>query len=353
MLGSVVAVTFPRSLAYRTGRLRVDASGLHLDDELVAARSELAGGLIAESERDTHAWLFGDGGRFALRFRTPSIKQSNQLLAALELAPEQRAPLILLKAGPLTRWAWLLPTVLGVGVVPVAFLLLVLPDGMQVPIAATIVALVVLSPFAFQLLGAKRVQLGVDGVTVHQVWRERFVAYRDIERVEYWKAFRVRRQQFLPRGFTLHLRDGATIRMRTAEARQVTGQGEEADDDYIATTIRQRMDRPAGQPLPGLEQGDRSMADWLAALRALRSRDGGYRSTQVTDDELWSALEDGTLEPRCRIAAAIALATGASADDQKRMSHAAAASASRLFRDAIEATQAGDEAELTRLIARL
>ena len=355
VLGGLVAVAWPRSVVRRRGRVKVDAAGLHLRGKLVVPRAELGGGVQAENDDTSCVWLFGRDGRFALLVEPKSRKKSRKLLAALELLPDQQAPLILLKAGPAARWAWLLPAVIGGGgIVPIVLVLDTLDESLQLPVGALLAAAIAAVPLAFQLLGAKRLRLGTDGVAVRRLGRERFVPYDDIEGVELWKPHRHRTSEYPPRGFTLLLRGGDKLRLRTAEARQLLGSGNQAEPDYIAATIRARLGIvPETHPPAVLERNERSTAEWIAALRALCSREGGYRTAHSTADELWRVLEDPALPPKSRAAAVIALAAGASGDERKRLGFAAASSASRTFRAAVSAAQTGDDAALATALSRL
>ena len=348
-LSLLAAVGFPRLVSHRSGRLRADSAGVHMGEALVAPAPELGGGITSAADHETHVWLFRLSGRFALRVRVKSPAEGRELLSALGLAPHQRTARVLLKAGPLTRWAWLIPMVLGVGFVPVAIVFATL----EVPalVGILVLALALSVPFAFQLLGAKRIDIGTDGFAVNRTGFRRFVAYREIEQVQDWKPHRRRSREYPPRGVSVVLRNGRKLRLRTAEARQISGSGDEAEPDFVAKAIRQGMQASAVQaPAAALVRGDQSAAEWLDSLRTLRSKEPEYRSRVVDADELWRTLESAGAPPATRLAAAVALSAGASEADRTRLGYAGSSSASREFKAAVDAVLKGKEAAVLRAL---
>ncbi len=348
-LSLLAAVGFPRLVSYRSGRLRADSAGVHMGEALVAPAPELGGGITSVADHETYVWLFRPSGRFALRIRMKSPAEGRQLLSALELAPHQRTARVLLKAGPLTRWAWLIPAVLGAGFVPVAIVFATLEVPMFVGIL--LLAFGLSFPFAFQLLGAKRIEIGADGFAVNRMGFRRFVAYRQVEQVQEWKPHRRRSREYPPRGVTVVLRDGSKVRLRTVEARQVSGSGDEAEPDFVAKAIREGMQaRAVPTPTAALVRGNQPAAEWLESLRSMGKHEAEYRSRVVDADELWRALESASTPPAVRLAAAIALSVRANEGDRARLARAASSSASLDFRAAVGAVLAGKDAAVLRAL---
>ena len=92
-----------------------------------------------------------------------------------------------------------------------------------------------------------------------------------------------------------------------------------------------------------MTRAGRDPATWLRELRALRTHATHYRSTAVTDDALWSVVEDPRIDPAARAGAAAALAD--SPDAAARIRVAAESTASPRLRVALAriAEAPGDE----------
>jgi len=105
--------------------------------------------------------------------------------------------------------------------------------------------------------------------------------------------------------------------------------------------------RPFELPAP-LRRGGRSVAEWLKVLRG-RGRDA-YRSPPVERESLWDVLESVATPPQDRLAAAIVLAKGLSADERERMKRAADSAHPALRKGLAVALASGDDAALIRLL---
>jgi hypothetical protein len=351
LVAAAFVIAWPVSPRRRQGPLRADLQGLHVDGQLVEPRDRLSGGFVA-GKHPVQVWMFRPNGRPALQIQVPDQETGQALLAAAKLTTGDRAVVLRLPAGPVRRWLWLLPATVGAAAGPVVIAAAMLGAA----VAWVCGALVLLGPFAFHWLGAKRVRIGADGVTVRRVGFERFVPFDAIGEVRAWKPYRPRgTTRLLPRGATLICRDGRSIRLRTAELRVPTSMSEDAVEDYIAQAIRDGAAscHRSTAPQPAWTRQGRSLTEWIRDMRALHAGAEGYRSAGAVDDELWAVLEDAAATPNERAAAAIALAVRADEEAQQRLRAVADATANPPLQEAILAAVAGDNRALERALAAL
>jgi hypothetical protein len=187
-----------------------------------------------------------------------------------------------------------------------------------------------------------RVSVGLDGVLVRWLWQERFVPMREIERIRSFSDGEVR----------LMLRSGKTVSFWTAMLDQVSGDGAPMREAIVARIQDALEARRTGMPALDLAalvgRRGRAPSAWLAALRQLRTGEGGYREGAVRDDDLWRAVEDPTAAEDVRAGAAAALRCSRSLDEvaRQRVRVAAEATASPKLRVALDAATGDSEEAL-------
>jgi len=139
--------------------------------------------------------------------------------------------------------------------------------------------------------------VGRDGLRVRKLFRERFIAFSKLEKIDRgvgFDRFRVR----------LHLGQKKPLiieGMRPDRIAQLQMKLSEALERY-------RLHAVAGQTPPELERRNRSTHEWLASLRSLGSSSTTkYRVAATSPDDLARVLTDQSADAEARTAAAVAL----------------------------------------------
>lgn len=226
----------------------------------------------------------------------------------------------------MARYVARVPSALRVAGCRHPLLAILLPFGVVLiggPILAS-PAFIVL-PFIFLLLlvakaaSSTRVEIAADGIVID----DRFLAYRDIVSVE--KIEETTRINFTDRNaIRLH---GVRIIARdevvdlVATIRQSSTPAWPAEARALLTAIeKRRAIAPKGSNVGELVGREgRNAKQWLTGLRSLALGDGAYRSSTVSRDDLWEAVEDPAAAPPVRVGAAIALRPHTSPEDQARL----------------------------------
>src|SRR5262249_249480 len=146
-----------------------------------------------------------------------------------------------------------------------------------------------------------RLTVGADGVMLSRWGRKRFIGYGDIDAVEVRKR-------------TWRSWDGVMLTLRSGEEVQVRMDGH--DDEAIGDTIKERIweglelfqeGRAAGSAAL-LRRGDRTVAAWVASLRAIGAgANADMRTAPLQSDTLFRIVEDAASPADERAAAAVAI----------------------------------------------
>jgi hypothetical protein len=196
---------------------------------------------------------------------------------------------------------------------------------------------------AVQLLRPRRVAVGIDGIVVRPWWRDRFLSYDAIAKVD-----------LVPRGVSLGLRTGRVVKLRTTTWR---GRGYDAVAQALFERIQSARGAAVGDDahakLQLLERRGRTLVEWRAHLAALADK-SGYRTGAITVGDLAAVVADGSLSAEHRIAATLALATADRGEARARARIALEACADKDLRAALEEAAEGDvdDARVGRLLAR-
>jgi hypothetical protein len=189
--------------------------------------------------------------------------------------------------------------------------------------------------------GTTRVTVGADGMLVSRGRAAEFVAWRDAEEVRLtWAAGRERIAATLevPRA------RGAPLKLECTPAGSDTLRELYHRAQAAHASVTQS---PHGTPAAAfpLARAGRDAATWLRELRALTTRGADYRSSAVTEEVLWSVVEDPRVDPTARAGAAAALAESTDESARARIRVAAESTASPKLRVALEriAGAQGDE----------
>lgn len=306
-MGVATSLRRPDHGGGRARRVRADESGLHVDDTLAVARRDIQGVLVSEVD-DGGAVVHLDTGRL---FRSCSVftrsrAQADAIVGALGLGhPDD---LVRIKALP--PWAvhirWL--TILLTTSPWFLFNVVRFVPPWGVLVLAGLYGLI-----ALPLVMPQVVEVAADGVLVKWLGSARFFPFRAIEHVEGSSVGVVLRAFGRTHDIRLTQNDGAR----------------DVERDALLARIESGIERhrlvERGNEEALLARGGRSVAEWLAAMRALGMQDaGGYRLSAIPRERLWEILEDPTSDTSARTGAAIAL-DGSAGDPETRARLAAVA----------------------------
>ncbi|RLB50593.1 MAG: hypothetical protein DRJ42_18565 [Deltaproteobacteria bacterium] len=182
------------------------------------------------------------------------------------------------------------------------------------------------------------IRIGAEGISIGR-FRPTFIPFRRIRKVEIGVSF------WASRAVELILDDGRVVRL---VAGGTFSKKREALRDAIATALRvyEAQPRRPSRSAP-LARGGRDRQEWIDALR--RFADPTYRDNTFTPEELWDVLEDPSVDPTARAAAAHMLRE--EPENRPRIRVAAEAAAESKIRVALE--EAASEAEMHEVETKL
>jgi hypothetical protein len=214
--------------------------------------------------------------------------------------------------------------------------------------------------FAWQLALRKKegqpvITVGDDGITITQAGKYAFIPWSRVAEVEEHEQ-----------GARVRLENGRVLQMFCAI-------GQSLDGVELALQLEKRHARAKRVEanelsVERIRRGKKSAGQWLDELRALDPRAGGYRSTTLTERELWEIAENPSAPADARAGAAFVLARVAepdgaprvrvegaiSADEPaQRLRVLAEATAQPELAQAIEAASAGEPERFARLTAKI
>jgi hypothetical protein len=230
-------------------------------------------------------------------------------------------------------WMALIIVLHRVFAAPPAFLVLA-PGG--------ILALVVTMIVYLNLPG--RLHIGADGLLIDSRDATRFVRFAEIRAVEKYRQMIMGKQII---GVALQLVAGDTVQIPMGEDQFGADRRVHALYMDIEAALEDYGKRAPGADLAALARGDRSTEAWLQRLRAVGTgANAGPREAPVTQERLWRVVEDPTLEPEARAAAAAALVPSLDDEGKTRLRVAAEATAAPKLRVAFESAASADEAAI-------
>lgn len=205
---------------------------------------------------------------------------------------------------------------------------------------------------AWFLLGMlpSKISVGIDGVHERWLWWKRFVPMSSIMAVE-----RIEERQI-----KLRLRDGGEHTLFTSMRRnnRIRNPYTKAHGDAIQARITEARAAfyertPAADVSALVAKGERTHAEWLAALTKLREAEGGYREAVVRDDDLWRVVEDPSASADARGGAAMLLRRSLDDEGKARVRVAAEATASPKLRVALDAAAGETDETLASALEEL
>lgn len=194
------------------------------------------------------------------------------------------------------------------------------------------------------MLMPTKLSVGADGVVLRWLFRDRFIAYGDIEGAEQYEKGWGRSRHI---GIKLTLRSGEEVLIPTGQAKW-----NNEEMAIIHERMREAMEAfrlgDAAADAALLRRGARDVPEWIAALRAIGSgANADMRTAPLPRERLFRIVESPTAAVAERAAAAVAL--GGELDDEARgrLRIAAEATASPKLRVVLEAAASGAaEAEM-------
>lgn len=306
-------------------KLRADERGLHVDGVLAVPRRDIRAAIVSESDVEHGAAVHLHARRpwRSCSVFTTSRAEADALVRALGLGhPDD---LVRLRALP--PWAkhirWL--TVLLTTSPWFLFNVVRFVPPWGVVVLAALYAFI-----ALPLVMPQYVEVAADGVLVSWLGSSTFLPFRAIDEATASSV-----------GVLLRTSDGREHDIRLTQ----TDGGRDVERDALLARIeagvRRQRDAQRGSEEALLARGGRSVADWVAAMRALGVSDaGGYRAASIPRDRLWEILEDPTSDASARAGAAIALHATARDDGARaRLATVATRTAAPSLRVAIEALE--------------
>jgi hypothetical protein len=345
----------PRRVGPRV-RARVEGKRLYVGARLLVGA--IRTGRVIPSARDGVFVRLREGSEFGVHdLRVDSIEEGRALLAALGVDPRRSVSKFRVRAPSLaqyvtrTRLAWISAA---------AFIasLLALPSfGWAGALLLLLVSFLAFCVFALSLTIDGEATVGRDGIAVRWLWARRFLPLADVAEARAEASLTwigSRRWRIL-----LCDASGATLRelFVATQGRSVVRTEADAElEDRVAALTERIRDAIATRGAPttvtaeALDRGTRTTTEWLTGLRALRERQETFRDGAPPDAEaLFALIEDPTVPPSRRVAAAIGL--GAPAQGEvRRLRVAAKAAASPRLRLALEAVASGKDGWLEKAI---
>jgi hypothetical protein len=321
------------------GTIRIDDQGIHWNGELLAVKGKITSAVVSPQKDGVAVEVTTVfGRRFSLRVR--DVAEGEQILRTLGFAVEQRTiQARMISALGYSGLSHLFNVVAGLGVMATSLVtfLSVLPSAFALPpILLSIVA------FFALCLWPTKLSIGADGVLVKWMWRERFMRYSEVARIERDGGG----------GVVLVGHDGKRFMVIPASNRYGL------DSEAVIERIREAMSlgSAGGRDIASaaLARRGRKVSEWVAALRNLeRVVEGGPRTAPLLADDLWRVLEDVRAGESARAGAALALSTSLKGKDRERLRIASEAMASPSLRIAVEAAVDGNDERLAAALAAI
>jgi hypothetical protein len=190
--------------------------------------------------------------------------------------------------------------------------------------------------------------VGDDGIRITDEGKHAFVSWSHVSEVEEHDQ-----------GARIHLKNGRVLQA-------FCDVGKTAATDMLARQLSKR--HAASRRLEASEQnvarigrGRRALAQWLDELRGLDPRAGGYRTTAMTERELWEIVENPMAPADARAGAAFVLTRigegtrgeGGNDEPAVRLRVVAEATAAPELSRALSAASTGEIAELERAMTKV
>jgi hypothetical protein len=220
------------------------------------------------------------------------------------------------------------------------------------PLLGRVLPLVVPLVLCAFFMAPMRIAVGADGVELRWFWQRRLIRYRELLRAMTYKETK---GIYKTSGIELTLSSGKAIRLAFSDPRKI-----QAGAQLVSERIQAAMDRhPAGEGESVealLRRGSGEIPAWIRRLRSLGAgANAGMRTAPVPRDRLFDIVEDASMDPAARAAAAVALGPELDVHGRARLRAAGAATVAPRLRIAIEAAALGanEDAAIEAALAEL
>lgn len=299
-----------RAPPFRRGAVLAQRDGLWFNDRMVVGRAQLS---TAEVDGH-HVRLERSDRQGTIRLRARSARDARAVVEALELDAAHAAARFLIDGGARTFG----PMVVAATGAVAALVGALAPST----VIAIIGALAFIGVILRALLERASVSVGTDGILIERYGRGRFVAFRDIVRVQSIQAdpeyvTGSRSWAYLQ----IALSSGGNIRVAVEQPHS------KSEHERIAPALVQRINEAMRladhRPSAGLDErivqrSGRTPAQWLASLRALAAP-AAYRMRALSEEGLWRILGDPRCEASARVGALVALQSLTRGRDRERL----------------------------------
>lgn len=324
----------------KLGAVSADARGLCVGGELAVPNARILratavaekGGAVVSIQRRRHYLVLID---------LPNLTQAEDLVTALGFDARQVTATFAVDSPVSSSWpSWLPLTVVFALIAAIG-----VPSLLGAPLAGLLLG-AALYPLLLAISIPATVTIGLDGVLHRWLWRRRMLPFSALSRCT---ADGDR--------LTLESRDGTklTLRVRTNPPSHDHARPSKASRAAYVAAVAARIEQARAAHGPHdarldvalLARGQRSISDWVQALRAplLRGPDG-FRNAAMLPERLWKTIDDAHAPPVDRAAAAVALGPALDATGRERLLRVAAVTALPRLRVAVEAAARDDEAAL-------
>lgn len=321
---------FTAPLRKKAARVRADGSGIEVTYEDGRVRSvaheEVRQAAVVADPIAPGVALDLSRGR-SMSVRTPSVEDAQRLVAAI--GPAETQALYRTRLGPRPVAAaggcLSLAAVFAVTIGIFNAIKLGLPGVLGGLFWLGAVAGVLVLLFLFT--SGPKIDVGADGVSVREVFRTRFVAFRDLESIR-------------AQGGKVEMRYAGgraeQVRLSLMSKEQVA-----ALDDRLSRAFAAARGGGAGRTSV-LERAGRSLSEWRAHLAGLLAKGEGYRESAITREEAEAVLAAGDATPEHRLGAALALAAADPEGAREKLRVAAEGSANPRLRVALSGLSEGE-----------
>lgn len=352
-IGFFLAYRLNKHPVLHPGALEITDTEVRHAGKLLARRDELIDGVLVPDPSGMRVRVRRKGLKEQLLFSVGDDDQGHALLRALGFDVTQSVA-ELKGASDIFRWpVWkqllaVLAPVFGV-IVPASAI-----GSAVLGQAAGAMSLLIVPAIAFiftLVFSPTHVRIGVDGVVIRWMRRERFVPFSQVTKVQKY-TYSSGTKTYV--GVELVLKGGGAERV-------VCGQ-----QGWIKTDVDQMLGRineafelhreMGGEAAPNLlARGERSTRAWVTALRGIGAgANTDLRTAPVPAESLLRVVEDASAAPALRVGAAVAALAG-QPDAKPRIRVAAGTTASPKLRIALErvAETPDDEEAIAEVIGEL
>jgi len=356
LLGLVSGRLVNRSPGRIPGRVVAGPDGVSLDGRRLASRGEIRSGLVVPHGLGPPMVRLERGLRRPIELEVADEAEGRALLTALGLDASQTVATFRTPSRVLTDRAYRVAFIFSI--VGAAFVGGLFQSG-AVRGASPAGLFLRLGLFgaiiAFSTFSRSRIDVGADGILTSWLGvQKRFVPYREIAgAASYIDETGTTRSRYL--GVVVTTTLGETIRMPVAQIGALNARDRvngilERIREAMATYQRGEVTASAAV----LDRGDRDVAAWIRALRAVGSGAAAdHRTAPVLPEQLWRIVEDPSQKPELRAGAAVVLGGALDDEGRARLRVTAGAVAEPKVRIAIEAAGGDDEEALAEALADL